>query len=151
MGLFSFTDEEYAAYEARRPADPAAGAAAAMGRIEVRLEAAADLAVRTVGPRRAMIDAAGGPWMARSALEAVVMRLVGAHTSLAAPFGARAVVDAWTIEDDNERLQCVRLALRNQYATRATGTSPQRDKAAQDAVAAWRALEMAESGATNTA
>lgn len=137
MGLFSFTAEEHAAYLASLPTDPAAGAAAAQGRIDAAMAREAAETIRTKGPRAALLFGTSGERAAATT----------ALTALAGPgFGASVVIGLWTL-DDAARFDAVRVRLRDQFARKGAPTSPQRDTAATEAARAWRALELAEAAA----
>jgi hypothetical protein len=136
MGLFSFTDEQLERYLAGLPTDPAAGAAAAQGRLDAAYARSAAETLRTKGPRAALTE---GTSSVRGAAMTALVALVGGST-----FGTSVVIGLWPIADDATRLDAVRVRLRDQFARKGYPTSPERDKAAEDAAAAWRALELAE-------
>ena len=135
MGLFSFTDEELAAYKARQPTDPREGAAAAMQRLDAKFRADARKMIAEIGPRAALRT--DGTAMMRGALDEVLREIVGGG------FGARTVTNYWRVSDVAERLNGVRRTLADQFR----GMPAAREKAATDAAAAWQALEIADAAA----
>lgn len=138
MGLFSFTDEQLAAYKARQPTDPRECAAAAMQRLDAKFRADARKMIAEIGPHAALRT--DGTAMMHGALDDVLREIVGGG------FGARTVMNYWRVRDVAERLNGVRRALADQFR----GMPAAREKAATDAAAAWQALEIAEAAASQS-